>query len=137
MASNIDMFSHPRANEDGRRAYLARFGYKQHSATARPTAYEVEWDILKADFKSLHGHAVLEFEALPVNLKALATAYVDKRRKLDVLMDICDHKHLAILSSGADAGLVEDYSLARDNYEDAVEAFGAFRVEIEQAISQG
>ena len=136
MTSNINMISQRRANEDGRRACLALFGYKQHSATARPTSYEVEWTILKTDFNSLNGHAVLEFEALPPFLKPLATAYIDKRRELDGLMDICDHQHLAILSGGAAATLVEDYSRARDNYEDEVEEFGALRVEMSKQLER-
>lgn len=124
----------PLANEQGRRAQLARFGYRIEQAALDTSELDAEWQILKGDFTTLKRREVADLCHLPPEVQHLAKEQIVARRELDRLMEACDAAHLAIRDRGADADLVERYAVARDAYEDAVEAFGERRERLEQAL---
>lgn len=116
------------SNEQGRRADLKRFGYR--SEVADPSAI---WRQLRCDFPPPSN--ALELTELPVSARELAGRYCAWRATMDELLDRCDAIHLEILRGGPDRDVVETYVVARDAYEDAVEAFGEMRVELQAALA--
>lgn len=124
----------PVANEQGRRLQLARFGYTADHDAQDAAPCDAEWAILKGDFLTLKRSRVPDLGDLPDPARRQAEAYVAHRRQLDRLMEACDAVHLAIRDRGADADLVEHYAEVRDAYEDAVEAFGERRIELDKIL---
>lgn len=118
------------ANEGGRRQLLKRFGYGLGDAAAKA---EAGWTLLHADFAP--GVPIPALSAMDPRTRLLVEGYLDRRARLDVLMDSCDAAHLRILQEGARPTLVEAYAGARDAYEDAVEDFGAHRERVQKALA--
>lgn len=113
---------------------LARFGYTADHERQGAVSLDAEWAILKGDFTTLKRRQVPDLHDLPDPARQLAESYIAHRRQLDRLMEACDAAHLVIRDRGADAALVERYAVARDAYEDAVEAFGERRIALETAL---
>ena len=122
----------PAANEQGRRAALARFGYRLIAPPG--TEHSAIWARLRSDFAVPLPMQIAAFVNLTDEVRARAIAYCDHRTNLDGLMDACDTIHLQILSGGPRPDLVEIYADARDRYEDAVETFGALRGALQEAL---
>ena len=120
----------------GRRIQLKRFGYRTEPAPKSLPHLEKEWELLKADFSTLKRRSVPDLDALEPKVRSLVLNYIADRRTLDILLDTCDASHLTILRDGARAQLVEHYAVFRDEYEDAVEAFGELRSRIEKALCE-
>lgn len=113
---------------------LARFGYTADHERQGAVSLDAEWAILKGDFTTVKRPRVPDLHDLPDPARQLAESYIAQRQQLDRLMEACDAAHLVIRDRGADAALVERYADARDAYEDAVEAFGERRIELETAL---
>ena len=113
---------------------LKRFGYRTELASKSLPHLENEWEVLKADFSTLQRRNVPDLDALEPKVRSLVLNYIAHRRALDMLLDSCDASHLTILRDGAGAQRVEHYAVVRDQYEDAVEAFGELRSRIEKAL---
>lgn len=114
-------------NEHGRRAELARFGYR--SSDSEPTQL---WRVLRRDFPGPAAEA--ELAELPDAVQDKAREYCLHRATMDRLLDRCDAIHLSILRGGPDAAVVEDYAVARDAFEDSVERFGELRAEVQERL---
>lgn len=114
-------------NEHGRRAELARFGYR--SDEGEP---ERLWRTLRRDFPGRA--AAAELADLPDIAQEKAREYCLHRATMDRLLDRCDAIHLSILRGGPDAAVVEDYAVARDAFEDSVERFGELRAEVQKRL---
>ena len=116
------------SNEQGRRQDLSRFGYRGEAVD-----HSVIWRQLRCDF--LPPADRLELAELPAAARALADRYCAWRATMDELLDRCDAIHLEILRGGPDRDVVETYAMARDHYEDSVEAFGSMRVELQAVLA--
>lgn len=116
-------------NETGRRWQLQRFGYNSKADLSET------WRQLRGDFPPPQGRA--ELSDLAGDCLAQATRYCAHRVSLDGLMDRCDEIHLQILRNGPVPTLVETYTVARDEYEDAVEMFGELRRSAQAAFDLG
>ncbi|PWC45897.1 hypothetical protein [Azospirillum sp. TSO22-1] len=111
---------------DGR-AVLARYGYRHMEAM--PDAGAVDWaalwDQLRGDFAT-HDHPTVPLlGALSGEAAAAARAYMVCGLDADLKLDRCEALHVRLFGEGIATDLVENYAVARDAYEDAVEAFGA------------
>lgn len=123
------------ANEHGRQENLKRFGYGLIDGESRSDAnLGALWHVLRSDFQLASGD-VPEFDDLQGAQRAKAHDYASHCADLHRMMDICDALHLRILREGAGAELVELYTTARDEYEDAVERFGELRIETQAELS--
>lgn len=111
---------------DGR-AVLARYGYRRLEAMPDDGAVDwaALWDQMRGDFATHDHPALLPFDALSGDAAVAAHAYMVCALDADLRLDRCEALHLRLFGEGIATGLVEDYALARDAYEEAVEAFGA------------
>jgi len=111
---------------DGR-AVLARYGYRRLDALPGEGSFDwaALWDQLRGDFATHDHPAVPPLDALPGEAAAAARAYMVCGLDADLKLDRCEALHVRLFAEGIGTGLVEEYALARDAYEDAVEAFGA------------
>lgn len=119
-----------------RQRELARFGYKEITSLANHEInLESEWEILKTDFLTHTKPTLPAFAELSALTKDTVLAYLLKRRAADNLMDQCDQIHLKVAQLGASKANVNDYILARDAFEDAVEDFGKAGVAVAKAFA--
>lgn len=101
------------------RAILSRFGYQPVASVEDRAA---TWARLRADFPSAP-----EWPALSAQARAAAADYMRLRREADRLLEACEAVHRDMLERGISPSRVERYALAREAYEEHVEAFGAAR----------
>ncbi len=120
-------------NEVGRRNALKRFGYGRCAAASAEASLQSEWELLLPDFNAPPRAASIQ--SLPPSVRQLAEEYVRQRREIDRLMHVCDESHARIASAGARPDLVEAYTVDRDRFENAVEAFSAQRVALAKAFN--
>lgn len=128
------MRSAPKANEEGRRLSLQRFGYQAPNGRDHTEPRAQAWARLKSDFTTPGQGQLPEYDALDPRIQFRVEGYIEQRARLDRLMDACDAAHLRILRDGPLPDLVEAYAAARDAYEEAVEDFAALRELVQEAL---
>jgi len=124
----------PKANEEGRRLSLQRFGYQAPNGRDQADPRRQAWARLKSDFTTPGKGPVPDYDALDARIQFRVEGYIEQRVRLDRLMDACDAAHLRILKEGPLPLLVEAYAAARDAYEEAVEDFAALRELVQEAL---
>ncbi|WP_448204346.1 hypothetical protein [Azospirillum sp. sgz302134] len=115
----------------GRRA-LARFGSREldHVPADAFIDWNALWDELRGDFATQALPRVPEYEALDPAVREAARVYIRQRLVSDVMLGRCEELHRDLFAHGICTDAVEAYAVARDAYEDSVEAFGAARVRL-------
>lgn len=112
---------------DRGREILGRYGY-------RPRASELDfagaWARLAGDFPM----PVPDWSRLTAEQRCAAEAYLQLRLEADRRLEECEAVHARLLQAGIDGDLVETYAVAREAYEDTVEAFGEARTRLEQSL---
>ncbi|MBB4286885.1 hypothetical protein [Roseospira goensis] len=119
------------------RSVLAKFGYRHLEDGELREDWAEMWDLLRGDFASAGGGAVPAYDALGAAAQAAAREYMARRLIADRNLETCERWHVRIFSDGVQTDAVESYAIARDAYEDSVEAFGAARERLEQVLRQG
>lgn len=107
------------------RDVLARYGYARDGRSA-----EAVWPLLVRDFP----FPVPEWGRLTPAQRRAAEDYLGLREAADRHLETCEALHLRLSQAGIGSDLVERYAAAREDYEEAVEAFGAARRRLEQAL---
>lgn len=113
------------------RSVLAKFGYRHLQEGQSRDDWAEMWEHLRGDFPVAGGHQAPAFDALSEPQKEAARDYMGRRLKADQLLEACETLHVQLFSSGIETGLVERYAVARDEYEESVEDFGAARKRLE------
>ena len=114
---------------NGRRI-LQGFGHGAYDAIERREL----WHYLKGDFSvGTHG-PIPDYEGLSDRQRQAADQYLDLLAVTSGLLQRCEDLHLQLLEGGINPELVEEYTLARDEYEDAVEKFGALRAGVDRLL---
>jgi hypothetical protein len=103
---------------------LGRFGY---DADEHQPDWPGEWERLKNDFTTKRRPWVPRFDQMDEAQTAAAEEYMSRRIQADALFAKCEALHRQILEGGINVAITEDYTVARDAYEDMVESFGAAR----------
>ncbi len=118
----------------GRRV-LARFGSKRldHVPSDAFINWAALWDGLRGDFGA--PDRVPSFDALDPAARDAARAYIRQRLVSDVTLGRCEELHRDLFARGIRTGAVEAYAVARDAYEDSVEAFGAARIRLARLLA--
>ncbi|MBP2313554.1 hypothetical protein [Azospirillum soli] len=121
----------------GRRV-LARFGSRtlDHVPTDEFINWVALWDELRGDFATQALPHVPAFDELPPAARDAARAYIRQRLISDVTLGRCEELHRDLFARGICTDGVEAYAVARDAYEDSVEAFGAARVRLAGLLIQ-
>ncbi len=109
------------------RSVLARFGYRHLDDHERREDWPDMWALLRGDFALPAGQAVPGYREMDDRRQAAARDYMTRRLLADRNLEICERLHVEIFTKGVSADAVERYAVARDAYEDSVEAFGAAR----------
>jgi len=119
----------------GRRV-LARFGSKtlDHVPTDEFINWVALWDDLRGDFATQALPNVPAFDDLNPAAREAARAYIRQRLVSDVMLGRCEDLHRDLFAHGICTDAVEAYAVARDAYEDSVEAFGAARVRLSNLL---
>lgn len=110
----------------GRRV-LARFGSRalDHVPDDAFIDWELLWDELRGDFTTAACPAVPAFAELSAPAREVARVYIRHRLLCDVALTRCEELHRDLFARGIGTDAVEAYAVARDAFEDSVEAFGA------------
>lgn len=112
------------------RKMLQGFG---HGAFNRLSREEL-WQHLKPDF-SINTHGTIpNYQDLSEIQKQAADNYLDMLAVTRGLLQRCEDLHLQLLEGGINPDLVEIYTVARDEYEDSVEEFGALREKVDALL---
>lgn len=113
MTTGFDLF------EQGR-GVLARYGYGAADA----------WPLLARDFP----FPVPDQADLTPEQHRAAQEYLELRAAADHHLQTCEALHAELSQAGIGTDLVERYAVAREIYEDTVEAFGAAREHLERTL---
>ncbi|MDQ2102834.1 hypothetical protein [Azospirillum isscasi] len=121
----------------GRRV-LARFGSRtlDHVPADEFINWVALWDELRGDFATQALPHVPAFDDLPPAAREAARAYIRQRLISDVTLGRCEDLHRDLFARGIRTVGVEAYAVARDAYEDSVEAFGAARLRLAGLLIQ-
>lgn len=109
------------------RSVLARFGYRHLDDQETREDWSDMWALLRGDFAPPAGQDVPGYLELDDHRRAAARDYMTRRLLADRNLEICERLHVEIFTEGVSTDAVERYAVARDAYEDSVEAFGAAR----------
>ncbi len=115
----------------GRRV-LARFGSRELDAvpTDEFINWTALWDELRGDFATRALPQVPDFDTLDPAAREAARAYIRQRLVSDVMLGRCEELHRDLFAHGICTDGVEAYAVARDAFEDSVEAFGDARIRL-------
>ncbi|MBB4264944.1 hypothetical protein [Roseospira visakhapatnamensis] len=119
------------------RSVLARFGYQHRDDQEAREDWAVMWDLLRGDFSAPAGEAVPAFHDLDEPTRGAARDYMVARLIADRNLERCERLHVDIFANGVNTDAVERYAIARDAYEDSVEAFGAARLRLATLLARG
>lgn len=111
---------------DGR-SVLSKFGYRHLEAGEVREDWAEMWEHLRSDFTDSNRLSVASYDRLPPEQQAAARDYMSRRLLADRNLECCEELHVALFSNGINTEGVENYSVARDAYEESVEAFGEAR----------
>lgn len=119
----------------GRRV-LARFGSREldHVPDDAFIDWVTLWDELRGDFATQALPRVPGFDTLGPAAREAAKAYIRQRLVSDVLLGRCEELHRDLFAHGICTDAVEAYAVARDAFEDSVEAFGAARIRLAELL---
>lgn len=106
------------------RSVLAQFGYRPVDAGEVREDWAEMWDHLRGDFATAARPLVPGYAGLTADQQAAARTYMSCRLIADRNLETCEDLHVRLFSGGIKTDLVERYSVAREAYEDSVEAFG-------------
>lgn len=112
------------------RSVLAQFGYRQLEAGEVREDWALMWDHLRGDFATAACPQVPAYDRLSEDQQAAARTYMSRRLIADRNLETCEDLHVRLFSGGINTDLVERYSVAREAYEESVEAFGDAREDL-------
>lgn len=118
---------------DGR-SVLAKFGYRHLEDGEIREDWAAMWEHLRADFTDSHRLSVASYDRLTEEQQAAAREYMSRRLLADRNLERCEELHVKLFSQGINTDGVERYAVARDAYEDSVEAFGEARERLDALL---
>jgi|GEM_PF-661040 len=118
------------------RSVLARFGYRHLDDHQSREDWSDMWDLLRGDFAPHAGQEVPAFVDLDDRRQAAARDYMAWRLLADRNLELCERLHVEIFAKGVSTDAVERYAVAREAYEESVEAFGAARVALAALLAR-
>ncbi|MFA7431181.1 MAG: hypothetical protein WCZ23_13570 [Rhodospirillaceae bacterium] len=113
------------------RSVLSKFGYRHLEDGEVREDWAAMWEHLRSDFTDTHRLSVASFDRLNADQQAAAREYMSRRLLADRNLERCEEWHVKMFAQGINTDAVERYSVARDAYEESVEAFGAAREKLD------
>lgn len=118
---------------DGR-SVLAKFGYRHLEQGEVREDWAAMWEHLRSDFTDSTRLSVASYDRLGPEQQGAAREYMSRRLLADRNLERCEELHVKLFSQGINTDGVEHYAVARDAYEDSVEAFGAAREALDAVL---
>lgn len=118
---------------DGR-SILAKFGYRHLGEGEVREDWAEMWELLRPDFTDSRRVSVASYDRLTPEQKAAAREYMSRRLIADRNLERCEELHVKLFSEGINTDIVERYAVAREAYEDSVEAFGDARERLDALL---
>lgn len=116
------------------RSVLSKFGYRHLEEGEVREDWAEMWEHLRPDFANSRRVSVASYDRLTPEQQAAAREYMSQRLLADRNLERCEELHVALFSKGINTDGVERYAVARDAYEDSVEAFGAAREKLDALL---
>lgn len=118
---------------DGR-SVLSKFGYRHLEDGEIREDWAAMWEHLRADFTDTHRLSVASFDRLTAEQQDAAREYMSRRLLADRNLERCEELHVKMFAQGIRTEVVERYSVAREAYEESVEAFGDARERLDALL---
>lgn len=118
---------------DGR-SVLSKFGYRHLEDGEVREDWAAMWEHLRSDFTDTHRLSVASFDRLAPEQQDAAREYMSRRLLADRNLERCEELHVKMFSQGIKTDVVERYSVAREAYEESVEAFGDARERLDALL---
>jgi len=115
------------------RSVLSKFGYVHFEDGQSRDDWAEMWEHLRSDFPLAEGD-VPTYENLSDDLVGPAQDYMKIRLLADHYLDECERLHVSIYNGSIKTDLVEQYAVARDQYEHSVEDFGEAREKLQALL---
>lgn len=117
------------------RSVLSRFGYRHLEDGEIREDWAEMWDLLRPDFATSQRPSIPAYTGLTPEQQVAARDYMARRLIADRNLETCETLHVALFAHGISTDGVDRYSVARDAYEDSVEAFGDARQRLDALLA--